>query len=63
MHCLDISAYKWVKDEGVIVVVYYDGDMVSSFEQVLFECPNGLKSIKMSWHSLSLNYIFFIYKV
>ncbi|KAH1198930.1 hypothetical protein GmHk_18G052402 [Glycine max] len=34
--------------EEVIVVVYYDGDVVSISEGVLFECPNGSKFIKIS---------------
>ena len=34
--------------EGVIGVVYFDGDMRSIFEGVLFECPNGPKFIKIS---------------
>ena len=32
--------------EGVVVVVYYDGDVVSTTEGVLFKCPNGHKFIK-----------------
>ena len=38
--------------EGVVVVVYYDGDVVSTFEDVLFECSNGPKFIKISEESL-----------
>ena len=34
--------------EGVIGVVYFDGDMRSIFEGVLFKCPNGPKFIKIS---------------
>ncbi|KAH1264973.1 hypothetical protein GmHk_01G000767 [Glycine max] len=34
--------------EGVVTVVYYDGDVVSTYEGVLFECPNGPKFIKIS---------------
>ena len=34
--------------EGVVVVVYYAGDMVSTSEGVLFKCLVGPKFIKIS---------------
>ena len=48
-----LNALCWIfhhiglKMDGVIVV-YYDGDVVSTFEGVLFECPNDPKYIKIS---------------
>ena len=47
-----LNALCWIfhhiglKMEGVVVVVYYDGDVVSTTEGVLFKCPNGHKFIK-----------------
>ncbi|KAH1205959.1 hypothetical protein GmHk_16G046537 [Glycine max] len=37
--------------EGVVDVVYYDGDVVSSCEGVLFECPDSPKEIKIKFSS------------
>jgi len=34
--------------EGVVIVVCYDGDVVSTSKGVLFESPNGPKVIKIS---------------
>lgn len=47
MHCIDMH-HIGLKMEGVVDVVYYDGDMVSTFEGILFECPIGPKFIKIS---------------
>ena len=45
MYCVDIH-HICLKMEGV-VIMYYDSDMVSTFEGILFECPNGPKFIKI----------------
>jgi len=34
--------------KSVSVVVYYDGDLISSFEWILFECPRGPKVVTIS---------------
>ena len=48
-HCIVLIFHHiGLKMEEVIVVVYYDGDVVSISEGVLFECPNGSKFIKIS---------------
>ena len=31
--------------KSVFVVVYYNGDMISSSEGIMFECPSGIKVI------------------
>ena len=49
-----LNALCWIfhhiglKMEGVVVDVYYNGDVVSTSEGVLFDCPNGPKFIKIS---------------
>jgi len=32
----------------IVVVVYYDDDMISTYEGLLFDCPCGPKFIKIS---------------
>ena len=44
---LDLSSY-WNEDGRIVVVVYYDNDVVSTFEGLLFECSNSPKFIKIS---------------
>ena len=59
----DANKYKWfeatncimlifhhigLKMEEVAIVVNYDGDVVSTSKEVLFECPNSPKFIKIS---------------
>lgn len=34
--------------ESVSVVVYCDGDMISSFEEILLECPSGPTIVTLS---------------
>jgi len=36
------------KIEGVVAIVHYDGDMVSTCDGILLECPNDPKFIKIS---------------
>ena len=40
--------------ENVFVVMYYDGDILSSSEGVLFECSDGPKVVRIS-DDMSLN--------
>ena len=46
----NLNALCWIfhhiglKMEGVVVVLYYDGDVVSTFEGILFECLVVLNS-------------------
>ena len=49
MHCVEgLFDHIGLTMEGVVDVVYYDGDVVSSCEGVLFECPDSPKEIKIS---------------
>lgn len=45
MHCIDMHHIGF-KMEGVVDVVYYDGDMVSTSKGILFEYSNNTKFIK-----------------
>jgi len=49
LHCVEgLFDHIGLTMEGVVDVVYYDGDVVSSCEGVLFECPDSPKEIKIS---------------